>query len=57
MHDPLAEGYLGEIDWDWLARQPALHESSLIRHVRLKRPLVIKVDGRTGRGARRTGRR
>jgi len=39
------------IDWDWLASLPALHESELVRHVRLERPLLVKVDGRTGRGA------
>ena len=39
------------IDWDWLAAQPADHETEFIRHVRLKEPIVAKVDGRTGRGA------
>ncbi len=39
------------IDWDWLAALPAVRESGLVRHVRPARPLLVKVDGRTGRGA------
>jgi hypothetical protein len=39
------------IDWDWLDRQPAETETRLVRHVRLERPLRVKVDGRSGRGA------
>jgi hypothetical protein len=39
------------IDWDWLAALPAARESELVRHVRPERPRLVKVDGRTGRGA------
>jgi len=39
-----------EVDWAWLERQPAELEGVLLRHVRLDRPLVVKVDGRTRRG-------
>jgi hypothetical protein len=39
------------IDWDWLNAQPALSETGLLRHVRLERPVLVKVDGRSGRGA------
>jgi hypothetical protein len=39
------------IDWDGLASRPAEHESDLVRHLRLPRPLVIEVDGRQGIGA------
>ena len=39
------------IDWKWLEAQPAEAETNLVRHVRLDRPLTVKVDGRTGRGA------
>ncbi len=42
------------LDWDWLARQRAVTETDLVRHVRLDVPLVVKVDGRTGRGVVRT---
>jgi len=38
------------VDWEWLARQPAVHESESVRHVRTGSPLGVKVDGRTGRG-------
>jgi hypothetical protein len=38
------------LDWDWLARQRAVAETDFVRHVRLDAPLVVKVDGRTGRG-------
>lgn len=38
------------INWPWLDRQPAQSETEYLRHVRLDRPLVIRVDGRTGRG-------
>ena len=39
------------IDWDWLAALPAVRESGFVRQVRLARPLLVKVDGRAGRGA------
>jgi hypothetical protein len=38
------------IDWDWLDLQDLAMETPHVRHVRLTRPLRIKVDGRTGRG-------
>jgi hypothetical protein len=38
------------LDWEWLARQRAVAETDFVRHVRLDAPLVVKVDGRTGRG-------
>ena len=40
----------GTVNWDWLARQPALDETAHIRHIRLDKPLDIRVDGSTGRG-------
>lgn len=39
------------IDWDWLLGQRVAGETELVRHVELEVPLVVKVDGRTGRGA------
>jgi hypothetical protein len=39
------------IDWDWLNAQPAESETTYLRHVRLDDALVVKVDGRAGRGA------
>ncbi len=38
------------INWAWLARQPAVKETELVRHVRLPAPLRVRVDGRTSRG-------
>jgi hypothetical protein len=38
------------VDYDWLALQPALEESTHLRHLRLARPLDIWVDGRSRRG-------
>jgi hypothetical protein len=45
----------GRIAWDWLERQPPVAETPLVRHVRLAQPLVVKVDGRSGRGVILTG--
>lgn len=39
------------IDWEWLSRQRLVDETDLVRHVELEEPLLVKVDGRTGRGA------
>ena len=38
------------INWDWLNRQPVVHEAKLIRHVRLNEYLSVRVDGRSRRG-------
>jgi hypothetical protein len=38
------------LDWHWLAEQPALEETELVRHVRLADALVCKLSGRTGEG-------
>jgi len=38
------------IDWEWLDQQPALQETTYVRLVRLDSPILIKVDGRSGRG-------
>jgi hypothetical protein len=38
------------IDWNWLARQKPISETDFLRHVRLKFPLRIKVDGQSSRG-------
>ena len=39
------------IDWDWLSRQQTADETALVRHVELEESLLVKVDGRIGRGA------
>ena len=38
------------IEWDWLQEQQVAAETQFIRHVKLPAPLLIKVDGRLGRG-------
>ena len=38
------------IAWSWLAALPAVAETEFVRHVRADVPVVVKVDGRTGRG-------
>lgn len=38
------------IDWGWLESQPAAAETATLRHLELPAALVVKVDGRTGRG-------
>jgi len=50
-HEEDASGARRSINWDWLDRQPAVAETDLVRHVRLGKPLRIKVDGRSGHGA------
>jgi hypothetical protein len=38
------------IQWDWLDEQKRIAETRFVRHVRLPTPLLVKVDGRSGRG-------
>ena len=38
------------INWDWLARQPAVKVRRFVRHIRCESPLNIKMNGRTNRG-------
>jgi len=38
------------VAWPWLEAQPALAETSFLRHIQGAQPLVIKVDGRRGEG-------
>jgi len=39
-----------EIDWAWLAAQEVVARTDHVLHVRVARPLVVAVDGRTRRG-------
>lgn len=36
------------IDWAWLTKQPSKKSLNFVRHVRLKKPLTIKLDGKKG---------
>jgi hypothetical protein len=38
------------IDWEWLKQQELVRETNYVRHVRLKSPLTVKVDGRKRQG-------
>ena len=38
------------IDWEWLKQQKLIKETQYVKHVRLKSPLTVKVDGRKRRG-------
>jgi hypothetical protein len=38
------------IAWGWLASLPTVAETEFVHHVRADAPVVVKVDGRTGRG-------
>jgi hypothetical protein len=44
----LTTGVNGEdfVDWEWLKAQPTETTTAHLRHVRLERPLTIKIDGR-----------
>ncbi len=34
------------LDWEWLTSLPTSNETDYLRHVRLKKPLTVKIDGR-----------
>ena len=40
----------GFVDWDWLIEQPVTTEKKYTRHVRLKNPLTIKMNGQQNKG-------
>lgn len=40
----------GMIDWNWLNKQPVLADLKYVRHIRLAKPLDIRIDGSTGKG-------
>ncbi len=40
----------GEIDWNWLSRQPAVQERGCVRHLHFERPLVVKMNSFKSRG-------
>jgi len=35
----------GFVDWDWLAEQKALREGTFVRHIRVEKPLVVRMNG------------
>ncbi len=38
------------INWDWLDRQTAVFENDMVRQLRLDKNLLVRVDGRAGKG-------
>ncbi len=38
------------LDWRWLESLPAMNETAHLKHVRLDRPMIIKIDGRKSQG-------
>lgn len=40
----------GFLDWSWLAEQPTVAATEFLRHIRLERPLVVKMSGHKGVG-------
>jgi CheY-like chemotaxis protein len=40
----------GFVDWEWLARQPAVRGSRVVRHLHFERPLVVKMNGKRHEG-------
>ena len=47
--DPRTTGEL--FDEAYLSRFPVAYESRFVKHIRLPEPAMVKIDGRTGRGA------
>jgi len=40
----------GFVDWDWLRKQPAVEELSFVRHLRVAKPVVVKLNSRLNKG-------
>lgn len=40
----------GFIDWEWLRATPSVEEKRFVRHIRLEKPIVAKVDGHRNKG-------
>ncbi|MCR4435887.1 MAG: PEP/pyruvate-binding domain-containing protein [Clostridiales bacterium] len=40
----------GFFDWKWIKEIPVFRRTKFVKHVRFDKPLLVKIDGRTGRG-------
>jgi hypothetical protein len=40
----------GFIDWDWLLKQPAVESKKFIKHLRFKKPIIVKMNGKENKG-------
>ncbi len=38
------------INWEWLQKQKVVSQTKHVKHVRFKKPLLVKIDGRISRG-------
>jgi hypothetical protein len=45
-----AEGDEGFVDWAWIESQPARGQRGLVRHLQFGQPMVVRMNGRRGRG-------
>jgi CheY-like chemotaxis protein len=43
-------GSNGFVDWDWLLAQDAIESKTYTRHIRFKKPIVIKMNGHENKG-------
>ncbi|RME29323.1 MAG: hypothetical protein D6800_02795 [Candidatus Zixiibacteriota bacterium] len=43
-------GTNGMVDWQWLSELPAETELQYVRHIRLPKPLTVRMDGHNNRG-------
>ena len=46
----VTEGSEDRLDWEWLHSLPTVKETGFLRHVRLDKPMILKIDGRESRG-------
>lgn len=47
INEDVGEGFMR---WDWLAAQPAVSQRGSVRHLRLERPVVVRMNGRRSEG-------
>ena len=45
-----SDGHDGMIDWAWLKAQPVVLDKGLTRHVRLEKPLIVRMNGHMHKG-------
>jgi len=38
------------LDWEWLNEKPVHNRTAHVKHIRFSKPLVVKIDGRVGKG-------
>jgi hypothetical protein len=43
----VSEGSEDRFDWEWIRSLPAVQETQFLRHVRMHKPFLLKIDGKT----------